>query len=102
MVSKNIQSMIPKIQQYFIGQPIKKAWLFGSSSRGEERDDSDIDILVQYDEDAGISLFTISRIMVQMKKMLGRDVDLVEEDRLLPFAAKSANQDKILIYERKN
>ncbi len=100
MVSANIQSMIPKMQQYFVGQPIKRAWLFGSSSRGEEQPDSDIDILVQYDDNAGISLFTISRIMVQMKELLGRDVDLVEDGRLLPFAAASANRDKILIYER--
>ena len=40
--------------------------------------------------------------MVQMKKLLGRDVDLVEQDRLLPFASDSANHDKILIYERKD
>ncbi len=102
MISANIQIMIPKIQQYFTGQPIKKAWLFGSSARGEERADSDIDILVQYDDNAGISLFTISRIMVQMKKLLGRNVDLVEDGQLLPFASDSANHDKILIYERKN
>lgn len=102
MTSANIQSMIPKMQQYFIRQPIKKAWLFGSSSRGEEQSDSDIDILVQYDDNAGISLFTISRIMVQMKKLLGRNVDIVEDGRLLPFAASSADRDKILIYERKS
>lgn len=102
MVSENIRSMIPAIQSYMTGQPVRKAWLFGSSSRGEERPDSDIDILVQYDEGARVSLFTISRMMVQMRKLLGRDVDLVEDGRLLPFATESANSDKILIYERKN
>lgn len=94
-------AMIPKIQKYLVGQPIKKAWLFGSYSRGEERPDSDIDILVQYDNSDKISLLTISRMMVQMKHLLGHDVDLVEDGRLLPFAEESANHDKILIYERK-
>lgn len=102
MMNENIKTLIPKIQTFLVNQPIKRAWLFGSFSRGEEKPDSDIDILVQYDEAAGISLFTISRIMVQMKKLLGRDVDLVEQDRLLPFASHSANHDKILIYERKD
>lgn len=101
MVSKRTNEMIPKIQQYLVGQPIKRAWLFGSYSRGEERPDSDIDILVQYDNSDKISLLTISRIMVQMKHLLGHDVDLVEDGRLLPFAEESANHDKILIYERK-
>ena len=101
-MNENIKTLIPKIQTFLVNQPIKRAWLFGSFSRGEEKPDSDIDILVQDDEAAGISLFTISRIMVQMKKLLGRDVDLVEQDRLLPFASDSANHDKILIYERKD
>ena len=101
-MNENIKTLIPKIQTFLVNQPIKRAWLFGSFSRGEEKPDSDIDILVQYDEVAGISLFTISRIMAQMKKLLGRDVDLVEQDRLLPFASDSANHDKILIYERKD
>lgn len=102
MVTKSATEMIPKMQKYLAGQPIKKAWLFGSYSRGEERPDSDIDLLVQYDDSDKISLLTISRIMVQMKHLLGHDVDLVEDGRLLPFAQKSANRDKILIYERKN
>jgi uncharacterized protein len=102
MVSENIKNKIPMIQQFLIGQPVEKAWLFGSSSRGEERPDSDVDILVQYDKNSKISLLTISRIMVQMKKLLGKDVDLVEYDCLMPFARESADHDKILIYERKN
>lgn len=102
MINKRTNEMIPKIQKFLVGQPIKKAWLFGSYSRGEERPDSDIDILVQYDNSDKISLLTISRIMVQMKHLLGHDVDLVEDGRLLPFAEKTANHDKILIYERKS
>lgn len=94
--------MIPKIADFLRSQPVEKAWLFGSSSRGEERPDSDVDILVRYDKDARVSLFTISRIMVGMQKVLGRRVDLVEEGRLLPFAQASANHEKILIYEREN
>ncbi len=43
MISKNVENMIPKIQQFFGSQPIKKAWLFGSCSRGEESMDSDVD-----------------------------------------------------------
>lgn len=101
MVNKATHDMIPKIQQYLVGQPIKKAWLFGSYSRGEERPDSDIDILVEYDDSNHISLLTISKMMVQMRHLLGHDVDLVENGRLLPFAETSANHDKILLYERR-
>lgn len=102
MISKHTQEMIPKIQSFFSNQPIKKAWIFGSCSRGEETADSDIDILVEYSENEQISILTISRIMCSLRKILNRKVDLVEEDSLLPFAVESVNQDKILIYERSN
>ena len=93
-------NMISSIQQYLATQPVTKAWLFGSFSRGEERPDSDVDILVTYDKDAYVSLFTISRIMCGLEDILGRKVDLIENGRLMPFAEESANRDKILIYER--
>ena len=92
-----------QIKSYLKTQPIKKMWVFGSFSRGEERPDSDIDLLVQYDrENNRIGLFTIIRIQQQLQDMLGRKIDLVEEGTLMPFAVDSANQDKILIYERGN
>ena len=100
MLSEKTQEIIPKVQQCLSKQPVEKAWLFGSYSRGEERPDSDVDILVRYNED--VSLFTISRIMIQIEKAIGHKVDLVEEGCLLPFAAPSAEHDKLLIYEREN
>ena len=48
--------MIQLIADYFKTQPVLKAWLFGSFARGEETEDSDLDILVEYDKNARISL----------------------------------------------
>ena len=98
MISYNI----PQIQNYLKNQPVKKAWLFGSCSRGEETPESDIDLFVEYNEEENITLFTISRMMCALRKLLKRQVDLIEVDSLLPFAIKSAMQDRILIYEGKN
>ena len=90
------------IRQYFATQPIKKEWLFGSCSRGEDTPDSDIDILVEYNDSNSISLMTISRIMTSLSKKLNRKIDLVEAGCLLPFAEMSVEKDKKLIYERKD
>ena len=90
------------IRQYFATQPIKKAWLFGSCSRDEDTPDSDIDILVEYNDSNSISLMTISRIMTTLSKKLKRKIDLVETGCLLPFAEMSVEKDKKLIYERKD
>ena len=102
MPSAEIQNMIPEIQAYLATQPVERAYLFGSCSRGEETPDSDVDLLVRYTDSESLSLMDISRMMVGLGKKLNRRVDLIEEDCLLPFAQASANRDKIKIYERSN
>lgn len=95
--------LIDNIRQYLSTQPVKKAWLFGSFSRGEETDDSDVDILVEFDRTGQpVTLLTYARIWRELKEKIGREVDLVEEGTLKPFAAESTNHDKRLIYERKD
>lgn len=100
MLSQQVKSYIPIIIDFLKGQPVIKAWLFGSCSRGEESIDSDIDLLLTYDYDAGASLMTVSGIRIGLKRLLNREIDIVENGCLLPFAAASAQHDKILIYER--
>ena len=57
--------IIPVIQGYFATQPIIKAWLFGSYSRGEETTGSDVDILVIFDDNAKIGLFKYADMICQ-------------------------------------
>ena len=102
MNSNTINSIIPAIQGFLATQPISKAWLFGSYSRGEETRGSDVDIMVSFEEGAKISLFKYANIICQLEALLNLKVDLVEEGTLLPFAIQTANHDKILIYERGN
>ena len=45
--------LINVIRAYFATQPVLKAWLFGSYARGEQTPDSDVDILVVFDEENG-------------------------------------------------
>ena len=101
-MKESVNKMLPILQAELKKQPIIRAWLFGSYSRGEETEDSDVDILVEYDSNSRISLMTISRIMVALSEAIGKKVDLVEEGHLLPFAQDSVDRDKILIYEREN
>jgi hypothetical protein len=100
MPSAEVQKMIPLIQAYLATQPIERAYLFGSCSRGEETKDSDVDLLVTYTDSDSLSLMDISRMMVNLGKRIHRRVDMVEDAYLRPFARKSVDRDKILLYER--
>ena len=92
--------MQQKIAEYFKTQPVLKAWIFGSFARGEETPSSDVDILFVPDMSQKFSLFTLGGMYMDLKDILNREVDLIPENSLLPFAKKSADRDKILIYER--
>ena len=102
-MNDRIKNLIPKIQQYLSTQPVLRAWLFGSYSRGEETQKSDIDILVDYDRSDGkVSLFTMGGMLMDLSEILGSQVDLIDNRGLLQFARESVDHDKILIYERGN
>ena len=94
------EAMTKTIVEYFKTQPVLKAWLFGSYSRGEQRPDSDVDILFVPDMSKKFSLFTLGGMYMDLKELLNHEVDLIPESSLLPFAKDSAERDKILIYER--
>ena len=88
------------IADYFKTQPVLKAWLFGSYSRGEQKPWSDIDILVELDDKQPIGLLKFSGIICDLEDLTGHKIDLVEEGTLKPFAIESVNRDKKLIYAR--
>ncbi len=92
------QAIQETIAEYFKTQPVLKAWLFGSYARGEQREDSDVDILIVPEQ--GVGLFKLSGMHLDLQDMLNMPVDLVTEKGLLPFARESTDRDKILIYER--
>lgn len=89
-----------KIHDYFKTQPVLKAWIFGSYSRGEQTPESDIDILILPDKSQHFSLFTLSEMYEDLKELLHCEVDLITVGGLMPFARESADRDKILVYER--
>lgn len=91
--------MTKTIAEYFKTQPVLKAWLFGSYSRGEQTKDSDVDILVLLDKSRPIGLKFFG-MWNDLEELLGQKVDLVSDGTLLPFAQQSAEKDKILIYEK--
>lgn len=99
-LDRNRMDIIKEIQDFFSTQPIDKAWLFGSYSRCEEHPESDVDLLVDFSPSANISLMDHVRISESLQKKIKRKVDLVTNGTLLPFASRTADNDKYLIYER--
>jgi len=95
----NKQTIVNKAKEYFKTQPVLKAWLFGSYARGEQNENSDVDILVLLDTSKPVGLRFFG-MFEDLRELLGLNVDLVTERSLAPYARSSVDRDKILIYER--
>ena len=60
-----------------------------------------MDLLVNFSSDSKVTLMKYVHIINDLRKFTGKKVDLVEEGQLKAFAVRSAERDKILVYERK-
>ena len=86
MKSQNLESVkrILKNQKSVLKTrfKIKDIGVFGSYARGEERPDSDIDILVEFTEPVGF--FAFLDVEEYLEKILNNNVDLVTKKALKP------------------
>ncbi|MBI5909132.1 MAG: nucleotidyltransferase family protein [Betaproteobacteria bacterium] len=69
--------------------------LFGSAARGELRDDSDIDVLVEFDGPATFAGYF--DLKTYLEQLMGRPVDLVTEKGLKPRARRHVEKDLIRV-----
>jgi predicted nucleotidyltransferase len=77
---------------------VAAAWLFGSIARGDEKLKSDIDIMVEMNEEKKYSMFDLLDIAFIIETKINRKVDLVEKGYLKDFAMRTASNDLIKIY----
>jgi len=60
--------------------------VFGSFVRGEQQENSDVDILVEFSRPVGFVAFM--RLEAHLEKLLGRKVDLVSKKALKPYIGR--------------
>lgn len=92
-------ALIHALQNFFSSKPVEKAWLFGSFIRGEERPDSDIDIMVRLKHDVTVG-FGYFRMIDDLQSLCNRRVDLVDEEMIDPHIVNDVASERVLIYER--
>ncbi|MDO8704772.1 MAG: nucleotidyltransferase family protein [Sulfuricaulis sp.] len=74
---------------------VKHLALFGSTARGEAREDSDVDVLVEFDGPATFDGYM--GLKSYLEELLGRKVDLVTESGLKPRARLHVEKDLIRV-----
>jgi uncharacterized protein len=74
------------------------AALFGSVARGEEKPDSDIDILIELAPEASVGVYEYVGIEHYLTDLLSSRVDVANRNRLKAFVRPSAERDAIYAF----
>ena len=89
-----------KIKTYLSTQPIIRVWLFGPYASGTADEQSDIDLLVEFDYNKHIGLHFFD-IQWELEKLFQKKVDLVPIEGLSEFIRPTVEQQKQLFYEKR-
>lgn len=84
-IKEKIKELTPFLKKRF---KIKRIGIFGSYLRGEEKKGSDLDILVEFEDKADLTLLDIIHLENYLSETLGVKVDLVEKTVLKPRIGK--------------
>ncbi|WP_290623975.1 MULTISPECIES: nucleotidyltransferase family protein [unclassified Archaeoglobus] len=82
-------AMIPVLRKY----GVKRASLFGSVVRGEMSEDSDIDLLVEFE--GRKSLLDLAGLKIELEEKLKRDVDVLTYKSLHPLLRERILREKV-------
>jgi uncharacterized protein len=80
---------------------VKSLYIFGSANTNKFDENSDIDFLIDFNENLSIEEYTENyfKLHYELKELLNRKIDLVTQNSLSnPFFIKSVEQNKSLLY----
>jgi predicted nucleotidyltransferase len=89
------RELFEKISLFLKKEGATKIAIFGSYARGEERPESDIDVLVEFPETKG--LLTMVRIERELSEFLGVKVDLLTEGSISPYLIEGIKKEAKVI-----
>jgi predicted nucleotidyltransferase len=98
MDSQEIIARLRKNESALRDRGVRHAALFGSSARGDQRPDSDVDIMIEVDPAARIGIYEYVAIKDYIAGLFDIRVDVVRRDRLKPYVRPLATRDAIYAF----
>lgn len=77
---------------------IRRAAVFGSVARGDNRPESDIDIMIEFDPGAHMTVFDYVGLKEHVAGLFDGPVDVVNRDGLKPYVRPAATTDAIYAF----
>ena len=93
-IKQKLNQNLREIQQKY---HIAQLGIFGSYIRGEATENSDLDILVEFDPQARFGLLTFCELENYLSELLAVKVDLVMKEGLKPHISKNILQEVVYL-----
>jgi len=87
-----LRALQPELKKRY---PIREMGIFGSYVRGEQREDSDLDVLVDLGD--GMTLIDLAGLQLELADALGLRVDLAMKDALKPRIEKRILAEAVML-----
>ena len=84
MAGLNLDLPLAAIRELCRSYGVHELSVFGSSVSGQDRPDSDLDLLVEFEPQVRVGFLTLARLARELSGVLNRKVDLVPKDGLNP------------------
>jgi uncharacterized protein len=94
-VGRRVRQQRREIKRVAERHGISNVRVFGSVARGEDRSDSDVDLLV--DLSPGVGLFTLARLQRELEQLLSARVDLIPDDGLKPAGEGTVHSEAVAL-----
>jgi hypothetical protein len=97
----NGQDIIAKLRENeaaLRARGVRHAALFGSRARGDNRPDSDTDIMIEIDPDAPVGVYEYVGIKEYIASLFDGRVDVVDREGLKPYIRPAATADAIYAF----
>lgn len=94
-LGRRVSARRAELRQVLDRHGVRNARLFGSVARGDDDNDSDVDILVDFAP--GTGLFAIAGIQAELEEILGTDVDLIPDAGLKDNVRAHVENDMIAL-----
>ena len=98
MNSQEILARLRENEAALRARGVSHAALFGSYARGDSRPDSDIDIMIEFDPAARITVFSYAGLKDYIAGLFDCPVDVVNRDGLKPYVRPAATTDAVYAF----